>query len=156
MPKGMIFEMIQNIVRKYNINRIVTHLCAVFGVSRSGYYDYVANESNRIKREEQEEVLRNNILKAFNYLGYKKGSRSIKMVLEQEFNLIYNRKCIQRIMCKYSMSIRKANPYRRMMKATKEYTVVPNRLNREFKQNIVDRYYIFTIWHESNGIFVYS
>jgi transposase InsO family protein len=32
--------------------------------------------------------------------------------------------------------IRKANPYRRMMKATKEHTVLPNLLNREFKQNV--------------------
>jgi len=32
--------------------------------------------------------------------------------------------------------IRKANPYRRMMKATKEHRVVPNRLNRLFKQGV--------------------
>lgn len=31
---------------------------------------------------------------------------------------------------------RKANPYRRMMKANKEHTVLPNLLNREFKQDI--------------------
>ena len=31
--------------------------------------------------------------------------------------------------------IRKANPYRRMMKATKEHKYLPNLLNREFKQN---------------------
>lgn len=30
---------------------------------------------------------------------------------------------------------RKANPYRRMMKATKEHIVLHNLLNREFKQN---------------------
>ena len=32
--------------------------------------------------------------------------------------------------------IRKANPYKRIAKATKEHRVVPNKLNREFKQNI--------------------
>ena len=32
--------------------------------------------------------------------------------------------------------IRKANPYRRMMKATQEHRVVPNLLNRQFKQDI--------------------
>ena len=32
--------------------------------------------------------------------------------------------------------IRKANPYRRMAKATKEHRVVPNLLNRNFKQGI--------------------
>ena len=39
-------------------------------------------------------------------------------------------------MKKYNISYphRKVNPYRRMMKATKEHTVLPNLLNREFKQ----------------------
>lgn len=32
--------------------------------------------------------------------------------------------------------IGKANPYKRMMKATKEHTVMPNLVNRDFKQNI--------------------
>ena len=36
------------------------------------------------------------------------------------------------IVCPY----RKANPYRRMMKASKEHTVVSNLINREFKQDI--------------------
>ncbi len=44
--------------------------------------------------------LKDIIIKAFNHRGYKKGSRSIKMVLENEFNLIINRKCIQPIMRK--------------------------------------------------------
>ncbi|MFB5937277.1 IS3 family transposase, partial [Peribacillus frigoritolerans] len=39
---------------------------------------------------------------------------------------------------KYSIicPIRKANPYRRMMKATHEHRVVPNLLKREFKQEV--------------------
>ena len=43
-----------------------------------------------------------------------------------------------RIMKKYQIvcPIRKANPYRRMMKATLEHAVLPNLLNRNFKQNI--------------------
>jgi putative transposase len=32
--------------------------------------------------------------------------------------------------------IRKTNPYKRMMKATQEHRVLPNILNREFKQGI--------------------
>lgn len=44
----------------------------------------------------------------------------------------------RRIMRKYGIicPIRKANPYRRIMKATKEHTTMPNLLNRNFKQNI--------------------
>ena len=43
------------------------------------------------------------ILKAFDHIGFKRGSRSIKMVLNQEFNLNINRKCIQKIMRKYNI-----------------------------------------------------
>lgn len=75
-------------------------------------------------------------MKAFEYRGYKKGSRSIKMILENEFNILYSRKKFQRIMRKYDLVYphRKPNPYRRMAKATKEHRVVPNLLERNFKQ----------------------
>ncbi|PFH86480.1 IS3 family transposase, partial [Bacillus sp. AFS088145] len=55
-----------------------------------------------------------------------------------QFKIVYNLKRIRRIMKKYGIvcPIRKANPYRRMMKATKEHRVVPNRLNRQFKQEV--------------------
>ena len=81
------------------------------------------------------------ILKAFDHRGYKKGSRSIKMTLESEFGITYSRKRIQRIMRKFNIvcPIRKANPYKRMAKATKEHKVVPNLLNREFKQEVVGK-----------------
>ena len=42
------------------------------------------------------------------------------MVLKNKFNIIMNRKKIQRIMRKYNITcpIRKANPYKRIAKAT--------------------------------------
>ncbi len=77
-------------------------------------------------------------MKAFNYKGRKKGARQIKMVLRDKFNIIYNLKRIRRIVKKYDIicPFRKANPYRRMMKATKEHAVVSNLVNRKFKQEI--------------------
>ncbi len=79
-----------------------------------------------------------NVLKAFNFKGRKKGARQIKMVLNDIFNIKYNLKRIRRIMKKYGIvcPYRKANPYRRMMKASKEHTFVSNLVNREFKQDI--------------------
>ena len=76
------------------------------------------------------------------------------MVLEQEFNIVINRKCIQRIMRKFNIKcpIRKANLYRRMMKATREHTVVPNLLNRKFKQNIPGKVLLTDITYLSYGI----
>ncbi len=63
--------------------------------------------------------------------------RQIKMTLKGHFKIIYNLKRIRRIMKKYNIicPIRKANPYRRMAKATKEHTVLPNLLNQQFKQD---------------------
>jgi len=60
------------------------------------------------------------------------------MTLENEFNIVYSRKRIQRIIKKYNIvcPIRCTNPYKRIAKATKEHSVVPNLLNREFKQGI--------------------
>ncbi|WP_332692931.1 IS3 family transposase, partial [Halalkalibacter lacteus] len=47
-------------------------------------------------------------------------------------------KRIRRIMKKYGIvcSIRKANPYKKMFIANKEHRVVPNQLNRAFRQDI--------------------
>lgn len=113
-------------------------MCDISCVSRSGYYKYFS--STTIKKRKSNEVRdlesRNNILKAYNFKNRKKGARQIKMILNNHFGINYNLKRIRRIMKKYNIICphRKANPYRRMMKATKEHTVLPNLLNREFKQ----------------------
>lgn len=148
-----IFALIQNILSKSKYKNMIRHLCDVIGVSKSGYYNYLKSESTRNIREQRDLELRRIVLKAFEHRGYKKGSRSIKMVLKQEFNLIINRKCIQRIMRKYNIKcpIRKANPYRRMMKATREHTVVPNLLNREFKQGVAGKVLLTDITYMPYG-----
>ncbi len=116
------------------------YLCKVAGVSPSGYYNYfsLASLESRKQRDLQDEMAKENKWKAFNYKKRKKGARQIKMTLDGEFKIHYNLKRIRRIMKKYGIicPIRKANPYRRMAKATKEHTVLPNKLNRQFKQNI--------------------
>lgn len=153
LRSSLIFALIQNILYKSKYKNMIKHLCDVIGVSRSGYYSYLKSESTRNIREQRDLELREIVLKAFEHRGYKKGSRSIKMLLEQEFNLIINRKCIQRIMRKYNIKcpIRKANPYRRMMKANREHTVVPNLLNREFKQGVAGKVLLTDITYMPYG-----
>lgn len=75
------------------------------------------------------------ILKAYNFKKRKKGAKQIKMTLNGKFNINFNLKKIRRLMKKYGLfcPIRKANPYRRMMKATKEHSTCKNLVNREFK-----------------------
>lgn len=132
------FSLIESIISKSNFTNTISHLCNTACVSRSGYYNYLKSKDLRQQREHEDILVRDVILKAFNYRGYKKGSRSIKMILQNEFKINYSRKRIQRIMKKYNIicPIRKANPYKRIAKATKEHSVVPNLLNRNFKQDI--------------------
>jgi transposase InsO family protein len=115
-------------------------LCKISGVSRSGYYNYFSSKSQkaREKRDMKDALVRDIILKAFNFKRRKKGARQIKMTLQGQFGILYNLKRIRRIMKKYDIAcpIRKSNPYRRMMKATQKHRVLPNLLNRQFKQNI--------------------
>jgi transposase InsO family protein len=131
-----IFQLISEIIIEFQLKNLVGYLCEIAGVSRSGYYNYLNSENTRIEREKHDLQVRDLILKVFNRRGYKKGSRSIKMILENEFKIIFSLKRIRRIMKKYDIICphRKANPYRRIVKATKEHRVLKNTLNREFKQ----------------------
>jgi len=117
---------------------MVSYFCTLTGISRSGYYNYFSFESQerRKLKDKKEEAVKEVISKVFHFKNRKKGARQIKMTLAGQFNIVYNLKHIRRIMKKYGIicPIRKANPYRRMMKATKEHRVVPNLLNRQFKQ----------------------
>ena len=127
---------------------MVSHLCKSAGVSRSGYYTYYSKRAieQRKLKEKMDEALRDIILKAFRFKNRKKGARQIKMTLAGQFNIVYNLKRIRRIMGKYNIicPFRKANPYKRMMKATQEHRVLPNLLNREFKQDIPYKYCLQT------------
>lgn len=136
-----VFTIIETIIKRFNLTNMVNHLCKIASVSRSGYYNYINSANVRNQHEEKDIEARDLILMAFNHRGYKKGSRSIKMTLENEFNTTFNRKRIQRIMRKYNIICphRKPNPYKRIAKATKEHSVVPNLLNRNFKQEIPGR-----------------
>lgn len=119
---------------------MISHLCKVIKVSRTGYYNYFSAKSknSRFQRNKKDKLIRDNILKAYNFKRRKKGARQIKMTLEGKFGIVYNLKRIRRIMKKYNIicPIRKANPYKRIMKATQEHTVLPNILKRNFKQEI--------------------
>ncbi len=134
------YIIIKSTINKYKLKNMISYFCKISGVSRSGYYQYFSSKGKSLRKskEKADILVKENVLKAFNFKGRKKGARQIKMVLENEFNITYNLKRIRRIMKKYNIvcPIRKANPYRCMMKATKEHTIMPNLVNRYFKQDI--------------------
>jgi putative transposase len=138
LETGKVFQLISETVEQNQYKQMTRYFCELLGVSRSGYYSYLQAAESRLLSEQKDLEVKEIILKAFNRRGYKKGSRSIKMILNNEYDLKISRKKIQRIMNKYGIVCphRKANPYKKIAKATKEHQVVPNKLNREFKQGI--------------------
>lgn len=137
------YELIALTIKQNLVIGMVKYLCEVALVSRSGYYNYFSKDSieSRENRNHLDYEMYLNIKKAYNFKNRKKGAKQIKMTLENEFKITYNLKRIRRIMKKYNIvcKIRKANPYKRMAKATKEHTRLKNTLNRDFKQDILGK-----------------
>jgi len=133
-----IFQLIYNTIESNSFKRVAGYFCELLDVSRSGYYNYIGSEISRIAREKLDLEAKEVVLKAFTRRGFKKGSRSIKMILENEFNINFSIKKIRRIMRKYNIVCphRKPNPYKQLAKATKEHRTLPNTLQRNFKQGI--------------------
>ena len=134
------YLLIKSVIEKNKLKNKVSYLCTLANVSRSGYYNYFSlhAQKKRNAKASNDEQVKNIILKAYHFKNRKKGAKQIKMTLATHFGVTYNLKRIRRIMKKFKIvcPIRKANPYRRMAKATKEHAVLPNLLNREFKQGI--------------------
>lgn len=106
--------MIYQTVEQHQFKRMTKYFCDRLEVSRSGYYSYLKASTGREAREQLDLEAKEVILKAFNCRGYKKGARSIKMILEHDYSLIFSRKKIQRIMRKYGIvgPHRRPNPYK--------------------------------------------
>jgi putative transposase len=137
LSKNKLFELIKDAVDQ-GLGRMTRYLCELLNVSRSGYYSYLKAADNRLERARLDARAGELIKKAFHRKGFKKGSRSIKMTLENEFGVIYNLKRIRRLMKKLNLVCphRKPNPYKRMAKATQEHRTLPNKLQRDFKKGI--------------------
>ncbi len=131
------YEVIHELItRKDNVQN-VKELCRIACVSRSGYYNWVASQEVRERREAYDRQEFELILEAYKYKGYDKGARGIHMrLLHGDEPVLMNIKKIKRLMNKYNLvcPIRKANPARRIAKAIKTNSIVKNLLNREFRK----------------------
>ena len=45
------FKTIKEVIEKYNLKNVIGYLCKLSGVSRSGYYSYLASDDIRMERE---------------------------------------------------------------------------------------------------------
>lgn len=129
------FKIIEEMISKDNNLLVISRLCEIADVSRSGYYNWINSKEKRNEKELHDQSDFELVLAAYKYRGYRKGARSIYMRLLHE-GIRMNLKKIRRIMKKYNLvcKIRKANPYRRMAKALKTSHVAPNLINRDFIQ----------------------
>lgn len=132
------FEIIHEIITQDGNLQNVKELCAIAGVSRSGYYNWLNSADKRAEKEAADRADFDLILEAYQFRGYDKGIRGIHMrLLHMDPPILMNLKKIRRLMNKYGLvcPIRKANPYRRMAKAMKTDAVADNLLNREFRSH---------------------
>jgi len=159
------FEIIYETIKNDNNQLNVSYLCKLAGVSRSGFYFWIASEKKKLSKEQQDKADFDLILDAFNFRGYDKGVRGIYMrLLHQDPSIIMNQKKIRRLMHKFNLRcpIRKANPYRRLGKAMQTNRIAPNILNREFKAHgprkvlLTDITYIPRYSHKQDGSLRYT
>lgn len=124
-------------------------------MSLSGYYRWLSAEESRQLREEADERDVWLIKKQFDTLDGKAGALVVKMWLERNNGIIMNHKKIRRLMQKYRLvaTIRQANPYRKMAKATQEHLTCPNLLKRQFDQGEPEKVLLtdITYLHYGNG-----
>lgn len=107
-------------------------LCAIAGVSKSGYYKWLEH-ANEQEKDHGDYLL---IKAIFDKGKAKYGWRTVQMKLS-ETKIIMNHKKIIRIMRKYNLiaKIRRRNPYKTIMKKSMEHRTFENQLQRGFAQN---------------------
>lgn len=109
----------------------VAVMCQFFGVSRSGYYDFVKRK-DRVSRDQH---IAEMISECQHRCGRTYGYRRVHLWLMREKSLQFNPKTVLRIMNKYGLlsEIRRRRKYRYMGQQVRKYD---NLLNRNF---IADR-----------------
>jgi putative transposase len=114
----------------------INHLLKLANISKSGYYRYLSQHDYRMNQDEQDAEDFKWIKAAYTFKRRHKGAKSIKMTLAGQFDMVMNLKKIRRLMKKYNLicPIRKANPYKRMIKAMQTSNVADNKLQRNFKK----------------------
>lgn len=129
------YAIILNILHTPDNVLSIKNMCDIAGVSRSGYYNWLQTQPERIERESRDQADFALVLQSYTKRGYKKGARSIYMgLLHLNPPVIMNIKKIRRLMKKYHLvcPVRRVRPYRKMSKSIYESLASDNLLNREF------------------------
>ena len=105
-------------------------MCDFFGVSRSGYYDFI----KRMNNPDKDTIIANLITQCQSQTKHTYGYRRVKMWLLYETGLVINHKAVLRIMNKYGLlsEVRRVRPLYMRQQQFKKYH---NILNRDFVAN---------------------
>lgn len=106
--------------------------CLVAKVTRSGYYRWRKTADEKDKDDADYLIIKELFVKGKSKYGF----RTIQMRLWRDRKIVMNHKKIIRLMKKYWLftKIRRANPYRNIMKKTAEHRTFENILDRKFNQ----------------------
>ena len=129
----------------------ISEMCRFFGVSRSGYYDFVA----RMDIPDKDLPIAEKIKECQNKCGKTYGYRRVHLWLEGE-NIHHNPKTVLRIMQKYDLlSVIRRKKYRKYTDVIHKY---PNLLNRNFKADKPNQKWVTDISyiHISQGVLYLS
>lgn len=104
------------------------------GLSRSSYYSILSNDNYGMK-DKQDEIDFQYIKKVIDYKGFKKGSRTIYMMLPGMCGVHFGRAKILRLMKKYGCvcTVRKERPELKTSKENLKNNRKPNLLKRRFR-----------------------
>jgi len=114
----------------YSIQSILKKI----GLSRSSYYSILSNDNYGMK-DKQDEIDFQHIKKVMDYKGFKKGSRTIYMMLPGMCGVHFGRAKILRLMKKYGCvcTVRKERPELKTSKENLKNNRKPNLLKRRFR-----------------------
>lgn len=114
----------------YSIQSILKKI----GLSRSSYYSILSNDNYGMK-DKQDEIDFQYIKKVMDYKGFKKGSRTIYMMLPGMCGVHFGRAKILRLMKKYGCvcAVRKERPELKTYKENLKNNRKPNLLKRRFR-----------------------
>ena len=140
------------VIQRHSSQYPVSVMCQFFGVSRSGYYDFLKRKEHEDKDAPLAKIIAQQQKKCFHTYGYRRMWKAL-----QKKNIVRNPKTILRIMKKYNLlsEIRRRRKWVQMGRQLHKYE---NLLNREFSADAPNRKWVTDISyiHTKQGVLYLS
>ena len=67
IPPSQKYILIRSVIEKYKLKNMVSYLCKIAGVSRSGYYNYFSSEIKEQRKKDEKDKFQRRYLKSFQF-----------------------------------------------------------------------------------------